>query len=340
MNIIRYLHKHVSFDYISLLFSVFVGISIWYYVETSRTEERQLTAELSIRIPRGWETQGFVPKSRTVTVKGARNVIASLSPGDINFRVKVDIDNNSSSMQDVHLELKPDNLKGLPEDVIVESINNPQLVITLVKPVRKYIAVKVETTGELPPGYELSNISYSPRYIAVNAPKDEFSADDNIHTDNIDLNNHTSSFSSYVDLQPLKLKTTTKYLAESVSVSINITPANTTRIYKNIPVSVLLATRIEKLIGGKLLPPQVSIEAEGEKLLIEKTESKAFTIYIDTRDMGSSVQGEYVLKCHAITPPGIKVVNIIPSEIRWKIPQTEAKSDAEEEELSDVISAK
>lgn len=326
---IRYLEKHLRFDIITLLFSFFIGIAIWYYVETSRTEERQLTAELSIRIPRGWEAQGTLPKSRSVIIKGARNVISSLSPGDINFRVLLNIDDNASSLQDVHIELKPDNLKGLPQDVIVEKIFNPQIVISLVKPIRKYIPVKVETIGELPDGYELSSITYSPRYVAINAPQDQFSAEDTILTDSIDLTNRTSSFSSYVDLQPIKLKDSTKYLSESISVRIEINHAPGTKIFKNIPVSVLLATRMEKFAGGKLLPPQVSIEAKGDKLSLDNLESKAFTIYIDTRDMGSSIQGEYVLKCHAITPSGITAVNIIPNEIRWKIAQPKLSKSEE-----------
>lgn len=340
MNIFKSLHKRLSFDYVTLILSLFVGVAIWYYVETSRTEERQLTAELSIRIPRGWEAQGPLPKSRSVIVKGTRNVIASLSPGDLNFRVILNIDNDASSLQDVHIELKPDNLKGLPEDVIVEQIFNPQLVVSLVKPVRKYIPIKVNTTGKLPDGYEISKITYSPRFIAVNAPEDEFSIDNIAYTDHIDLSRHTESFSSYVDLQPLKLKDMTKYLSKSISVNVTITPAPEAKIYKNIPVSVLLATRMEKFTGGKLLPPQVSIEVEGEKIILDKTESKAFTVYIDTRDMGSSVQGEYVLKCHAIAPSGIEVVNIIPGEIRWKIPETTKAEEKKLNEIEDIISKK
>ncbi len=337
----KFIHKHLTIDYVTLIFSMFIGIAIWYYVETSRTEERQLAAELSIRIPRGWEAQGVLPRSRTVIVKGAKNVIASLSPGDIQFRVFLDIDNNASSMQDVHIELKPDNLKGLPEDVIVETIFNPQLVISLVKPIRKYIPVKVETTGKLQEGYELTNISFSPRYLALNAPEADFTKDLTAITDPIDLTSHTLPFTTYVDLQPLQLKDSTRYLSESISVNVDISPAPTTRIYKNIPVSVLIATRMERLIGGKLLPPQVSIETEGNKMLLDKTESKAFTIYIDTRDMGSSVQGEYVLKCHAIAPPGIKIINIVPGEIRWKIPQLQQnKSEKKETEAPKAVTAK
>lgn len=323
---IRRLHKRLRIDYISLLFSFFIGIAIWYFVETSRTEERQLSAEISIRIPRGWEVQGALPKARGVIVKGAKNVIASLSPGDINFRVFLNIDDSASSLQDVHIDLKPDNLKGLPEDVIVERIFDPQLVISLVKPVRKYIPVKVATSGKLPKGYDLGNITYSPRYIAINAPQDQFSPEDTILTDKIDLSNHTSSFSSYIDLQPLELKGSKKYISDSVSVRIEINPASATKIFKNIPVSVLLATRMENLAGGKLLPPQVSIEVEGDKLSLDSMESKAFSVYIDTRDMGSSVQGEYVLKCHSIAPAGVKIINIIPGEIRWKIPQLKSEN--------------
>lgn len=318
---IRHLQRRFHFDFITLLFSIFIGIAVWYYVETSRTEERQLSADLIIRVPRGWEAQGSLPKDRSVIIKGAKNVIASLSPGDIHFRVVLRIDDNASSLQDVHLELKPDNLKGLPEDVIVERIFDPELIISLVRPVRKYIPVKVETSGEVPKGYELGSITYSPKYLSINAPQDQFSNEDIIITDPIDLSNHTQPFNSFVDLRPLRLKDTTKYLSDSVSVQIEITPAAATKIFKNVPVSLLLATRMENLAGGKLFPPQVSIEVEGDKITLDSVESKAFTIYIDTRDMGSSVQGEYVLKCRALSPAGIEIINIIPSEIRWQIPQ-------------------
>ena len=339
---IIYLQRRFRFDLLTFLLSAFVGCAVWYYVETSRIEERELRAELSVRIPRGWEAQGMLPRTRSVVLRGPRNVIASLRPGDISFRVHVDLESNAAYRQEVHIQLKSEDLKGIPEDVFVDKIVDPEVVVGLVRPVRKYIPVKVEFEGELPEGYELAEYSFSPRFVAVFAPREQFKQENFVLTRPVDLSDRRSSFTSYVDLQNLKLKDIVKYMSESVSVHVKIRPAPAEKVFKNVPVSLLLSTRLDNFVGGKLIPPQVSIKVEGDKGNLDNMEAKSFTAYIDTRDMGSSIQGEYVLKCHALAPVGVEITKIIPEKIRWLIQDKQkkikTKAAAEGEKVSSADS--
>ena len=301
--------------------SIITGIMIWVYVDSRRTEERTLMAALDIGLPPGWRAEDKLPQSARVVLRGPRTIMGGLRPDEIRFFRTIELPQGASANQEVRIELTRDDLRGLPRDVGVVDIPEAALSIHLVRPVRRYIPVSVQTKGETPKGYGVSRITFSPEYVAVYAPAEEFSGQDVAQTAAINLAERTSSFGTYVDLEPLKLRKNQVYLSDPVFVQVTVGEKEQRETVEKVPVSILLATPMENLAGGKLIPPQVSVVVEGGAQAMKSLAAGSLTVYIDTKEMGSSIQGEYVLRCRTLAPEGIKVVSVNPPEVRWVIPK-------------------
>lgn len=317
------LSKFTRIDLFTLVLSIVTGLLVWFYVDSRRTEEKPVRAQLEISIPSGWKIIGKPSRSVEIILRGPRQIMGSLKPDEIRFVRTIATPEQSSSQHEVQLELKPEDIRGLPRDVTVVRILHPEIVINLSRSIRKYLPVKVDFSGKTPEGYSMKRYSYSPKYVAVYAPENEFLPNLTLATDPVNLDGRKSSFGAYVDLQPKKLKQTTIYPDEPVFVQIEMSEKSERKTLEKIPVSLLLATPMAKLGGGKLIPSQVSVTIQGGAETIKSLTTGAITVYIDTRDMGSSVQGEYVLPCHTLGIKGIEVLSVTPSEVRWVIPKVD-----------------
>lgn len=308
---------------ITLSLSILTGLMIWVYVDSRRTEERVVNARLEITVPPGWRMSGNVRNHVRVVLRGPRTIMGGLTPDEVRFFRQLEVPAGAASSQEIHLELTRDDLRGVPRDITVLDIPDAAVQVNLIRPVRRYIPVEVQFNSEVPKDYELKGFDFSPEYVAVYAAQDEFGAADVAKTMPVNLKDHTASFGTYVELQSLKLKNTTVFPDESVFVQVNISEKKDQVTLEKIPVGILLATPLEKLSGGKLIPPQVSVTLEGGAKTLKSLTPGAVTIYIDTKDMGSSVQGEYVMRCRSLAPQGVRVVTVSPQEVRWVIPKAD-----------------
>ncbi len=308
-------------DIVTLTLSVLTGIMIWVYVDSRRTEERIMTARLEVAVPAGWRTTGQMRNTVRVLLRGPRTIMGALTSDEVRFYRSLEIPAGAANSQEIHIELTREDLRGLPRDIAVLDIPDPSVKINLIRPVRKYIPVEVQFQNETSKEYERTGYDFSPEFVAVYAAEDEFSPTDVVKTVPINLKDHTASFGSYVDLEPLKLKSTTVFPDESIFVQVNISQRKAQITLEKIPVSILLATPLENLPGSKLIPAQVSVTLEGGAQAIKSLTPGAVSVYIDTKDMGSSVQGEYVMRCRTRVPDGLKVVTVVPQEVRWVFPQ-------------------
>lgn len=318
-------------DLVTLLLSIITGVMIWVYVDSRRTEERVVKATLELGIPPGWklDDQSAPPATVRVSLRGPRTVMGALKSEDVRFYRALELPAGASSNQEIHIELTRDDLRGLPRDVSVIDIPEPTIKMRLVRPVRRYVPVEVQTKGDLAKGFSVKAITFSPEYVAVYAPAEEFSGADAAKTVPVNLAEKTESFGTYVDLEPLKLKHNNIVLEDPVFVQVEVVEKIAQQRLEKVPVGILLATPMEKLAGGKLIPSQVTVVVEGGEQAVSALAANSVNVYIDTKEMGSSVQGEYTLRCRTLAPAGIKVLSVIPEEVRWVIPTAGTATPAE-----------
>lgn len=318
-------------DILTVLFSLLLGALVWYYVNSRRIDTRTLRARVEISVPDHWQIDTPLPRFRAVVLRGPQQLVQNLRPEDLRFvrRLEAPVGDGAkaAAARDVDVFLKADDLLGFPREVIeVVDIPDPKISLSLVRPVRRYIPVSVDLTGTLPDGYAIKSFQHSPQYLPVVAPEDYFAPGLEIKTRPVDLGGHTKSFVAYVDLQPLIIKGRVISFSESVFTQFTVEPLPAKKEIENVPVGLLLATPMEKLSGHKIVPSQVTVRLEGHKNLLDTLSARNLTVYIDSRDLGTSAQAEYTLKCRALDVEGAKVVDIVPSEVKWQMPTGDAEA--------------
>ena len=328
-------------DVLTVIFSLILGALIWYYVNSRRIDTRTLRARVEISVPDHWQIDSPLPRSRTVVLRGPQQLVQSLRPEDMRFSRRLEAPTGGdaakgAASREVDIFLKADDLMGFPRDVIeVVDIPDPKISLSLVRPVRRYIPVAVDLSGTLPDGYVIKGFQHSPQYLPVVAPEDYFVPGLEIKTRPVDLSGRTESFVAYVDLQPLIAKGRVISFSESVFTQFTVEPLPARKEVENVPVGLLLATPMEKLSGHKIVPSHVTVRVEGHKKLLDTLSARNLTVYIDSRDLGTSAQTEYTLKCRALAldVEGARVVGIVPSEVKWQMPSGDAaeKSPAAKE---------
>lgn len=322
-------------DVLTVLFSLLLGTLVWYYVNSRRIDTRTLRARVEITVPDHWQIDSALPRFRPVVLRGPQQLVQSLRPEDMRFSRRLEAPAGDgakgAASRDVDIFLKADDLMGFPRDVIeVVDIPEPKISLSLVRPVRRYIPVTVDLTGTLPDGYAIKSIQHSPQYLPVVAPENYFDSGLEIKTRPVDLNGRTKSFVSYVDLQPLIVRGRVISFSESVFTQFTVEPLPGRKEIENVPVGLLLATPMEKLGGHKIVPSHVAVRVEGYKNKLDALSARNLTVYIDSRDLGTSAQAEYTLKCHALPlgVDGARVVEIIPNEVKWQMPTGDGAAKA------------
>ena len=146
----------------------------------------------------------------------------------------------------------------------------------------------------------------------------------------MDLSGRTESFVAYVDLQPLIVKGRVISFDESVFTQFTVEPLPMRKEIGNVPVGLLLATPMEKLTGHKIVPSHVTVRVAGHKNILDTLSARNLTVYIDSRDLGTSAQTEYTLKCRALDMEGAQVIDIVPGEVKWQMPSGDRDAKAPE----------
>lgn len=307
---------------LSVLLSILFAVMLWNYVDSRRVEERVVQVPMEIRLPRGWEITGEAPPEWISTsIIGPRQVIGSLRTDDLLIHLRVDLPPEAGGVQETHIPVRPEDIRGLPHDARVTRMERSSVSLRLLRPVRSYIPVEVEATGSPAPGYHVTSIEISPDHVAVFLPEGQMNPDLRVRTPMLDLTNRRMTFREFLKPQPLQLREGTRPVHADILVTVHIEEISDQRTFEGIPVSLMLSTPLPTLPSTQLVPARVDITVSGRQEHLKTLAPENLTVYIDTRDMGGSVQGEYIMKCRAIAPRGIQVESITPDTVRWVIPQ-------------------
>jgi len=307
-----------GFNYLTWAISLVLAVCIWAYVNRIRTEERVMDAHVDLQFSRGWELSAPVAKNVKVTLSGPRDVMEGLQADQLRFAPLIEIsDAETGSVFTRRVDLKGDMLLGMPQEVVVRSISPSSLELRLARLVKRYVRVDVETKGQPAPGYEVGRIMYEPHYVPVWATADVFTGDEVVKSSPLDLTGKNEFFSRTVGLQSLHLNGKVIEVQDSLFAQVDIVEKKETRVLENVPVRLLLGSPLEKIGAFVMNPAQVNVTVQGRPDLVKALALSAITIYVDTRDLGTSTQGTSVLKCNALAPEGITVQSILPPEITW-----------------------
>lgn len=181
------------------LLALFIALVFWTVQSAPRRErpvERPFEVQLSLMgIPRDLIVTTTVQDRVNVWLRGRPSVLQSLSSS--NLEATLDLTGNRPGP--LSLPIRPESL-NLPQDVEVVTIDPAVVTLTLEPRRQGLVPIRAFTVGELPPGYNLGEITVVPDRAEVTGPASFIKNVDEVAIERVILSGRLSSFQSTVGL--------------------------------------------------------------------------------------------------------------------------------------------
>lgn len=224
----RFPKKNMTAKILAVIFAMI----LWIFVmnEQNPPIEMSFQAPLELRNLAGNLVASDTPDFVRVKVRGPRSVVAALSQQDIKAYVDVKGLTEGENIVKVHT--------SIPSNLEVVEVMPDKLTVTLDSLVSRQLPVEIQTTGTLPPGSTLTQVTSSLKTVRVDGPRSQMDA--------------LTKVLAYVDISDKKANFTveaqlTAINAEGKSIErLTITPQRTN-------VSVVLSGGSKKLVDVKTI---------------------------------------------------------------------------------------
>lgn len=141
---------------------------------------------------------GPVPTTINVRLRGPEAVLRRIGLGDL--AAQVDLTN--AGFGDRNVQLGPDQLVGVPDDVDVEFIDPGRLTLPISKRASRRVPVAPSFAGRPPKGYAFYGAEVSPDTLEIEGPDEKIAGLGRLRTDTIHLDDRTGPFAIRVGAVP------------------------------------------------------------------------------------------------------------------------------------------
>lgn len=265
-------------------------------------QEKNVEVEIKGNPSKGKSYTSYIVEPKTVQVEGPENVLNNIR----NVVATIDISNADKDVT-MTLPLKAiDNSGQKVEDI---KINPSTVNVTISIEPTKTVSVTPNIVGELPEGYEISNINLSSSNVLIGGNQSHLNTIKNISTEEIDISDKTKSFEQQVKLLlPEGIKVINN--DETITVKINI---------KSYPEKSFEVENIDVLnlnegfsIQEDITKQLVKITLSGSKDGIESLKEENISPYINLKNLG---EGQHNVPVQLKLPEGILLKNIEPKSL-------------------------
>jgi YbbR domain-containing protein len=212
--------------------SLALAVVLWVIIAGRDTAERGLTVPVEMRnVPADLEMTGDTVNSVTVRVRASPGLIESLDPSE----VVAPIDLEGAEEGERIIQLTPDQIR-VPFGFRVVKITPSLLTLNLERALSKTVPVRPRLYGRPAPGYEVADMSSSPREIRVRGPKSRVQEIESAFTEPVSVEGADATVDELVNVgldDPLL----TLEGGSQVRVVVRIRPRHERRSFENLPVS-------------------------------------------------------------------------------------------------------
>ncbi|HDH96507.1 MAG TPA: hypothetical protein ENF73_02115 [Proteobacteria bacterium] len=245
------------------LLSVAFAFVLWIFV-TTKTPSEEVPVEVKI-VYKNWPedlvTLDDPPQSLLVRVAGPKLVLKSLAKRVLYYEIDLKGTRRGRSM----FSIIPSKINGLPPGLEVTSINPSYFNLTFDKKVKRVLPVKLITISEPKEGYRIKRIRVSPKMVEVVGPESVLKGMKEIPTEAVDI-----ADASFPIEREVMLDQTIKHLqfpsGDTVNVSIDIEPVWVSRVFKNVPITVI-NTSLDHRVEPSVLTIKLTMIESGIKSL-------------------------------------------------------------------------
>lgn len=159
------------------------AVGIWALVQSEQVVEDRFRVPLHWALPDGLVTTEAPLESVTLTVQGVQTFVRSIRQKELGLTV----DLGSASEGEVNVDLSALPVEGLPEQVRVTGLSPASLKVVLDRQIKRKVAVRVVTKGEVAPGFLVKRVSVSPDRVELVGPAAALRGIEEVPTDVVDL---------------------------------------------------------------------------------------------------------------------------------------------------------
>ena len=182
-------------DWSVKLVALAITLALWLGVTglSTPTTQRLTSVPLTLRFSNNIEVTNSPIEEVDLVVTGDKRRLAQINKNDL----IVSMDISDVMPGDRVINLTPETVAhSLPTGVKLDEIQPSRIAIRIEAVEEKEIAVKAETYGEIPEGYEIYSETITPAKIRVRGPANFIRSLSSVSTERIDLSNRTSDFNA------------------------------------------------------------------------------------------------------------------------------------------------
>lgn len=249
-----------SKEWVLKFISLCLAAMLWYYVGGEDVVEKNIMVSVEvINLPNDLIISNKYKKEIEVTVRGPRSVILEMGKDQSARQIDLSRATPGTKVESIENTSIP-----VRRGVEVLRVQPSTIILSLDNLIKKKIPIKAITTGDVSPGYELSDLRIDPKTITINGPETILSRVDVLKTTPINLQGLFES----VQLQiPLELDQRIIDLIGETSVTADITIVYDTveKLVENVPVNLAPDGNVKEVT-----PTSVTVTLKIPKLIYRK----------------------------------------------------------------------
>lgn len=258
-------------DWVMKLVALAITLALWLGVTglSTPTTQRLTSVSLTLRFSNNIEVTNSPIQEVDLVVTGDKRKLAQIKKEDL----VVSMDISDVLPGDRVINLTPETVAvSLPTGVKLDEIQPSRIAVRIESVEEKEIAVKAETMGELPEGYEVYSETITPPKIRVRGPANFIRSLSFVSTERIDMTNRVEDFTA--KQIPVSVANPKATVVETVvDVAFRIGEKRVERVY-SVPVE-----------GGR----RASVVLFGGKSLFENVHTENLHIEMIKNDAGDDV---------------------------------------------------
>jgi YbbR domain-containing protein len=258
-------------DWVMKLVALAITLALWLGVTglSTPTTQRLTSVSLTLRFSNNIEVTNSPIQEVDLVVTGDKRKLAQIKKEDL----VVSMDISDVLPGDRVINLTPETVAvSLPTGVKLDEIQPSRIAVRIESVEEKEIAVKAETMGELPEGYEVYSETIAPPKIRVRGPANFIRSLSFVSTERIDMTNRVEDFTA--KQIPVSVANPKATVVETVvDVAFRIGEKRVERVY-SIPVE-----------GGR----RASVVLFGGRSLFENVRTESLHVEMVKNDAGDDV---------------------------------------------------
>lgn len=265
----------------------------------------------------GVEISGDVEQTVSLRVRGARDLVRSLSPSQLS----VIADLTSKEPGERVVQLRPNDV-SLPDNSIqVIQIEPASIRLVLEPKLKKSVTVEAQFMGQLAEGLEIYRTSVEPPTIEIEGPQSQLNKVSHVLTETVNLSGRNKDFRTTVDVETPQ-RSLRVLTPSPIKLSIEIGERRSFKRLSGISIGLpahLSESSPEPVTAARLPIKTIEVEFYGPHSAVEALRAKDLSAEVKTINWLDGVGvAELSVSLPETADKRIEVRNIIPKEVKLK----------------------